>query len=592
MALAVALCLPPTGLADAPGTENGPRFRQIIERYCNAWYLRAPKVDRGYPLRDLDVLVRECYLKREHRPAWSAAAARDLLGVVRGAEADGLNPRDYRWERIEALLPVFGSDAGEGGLERRALLDILLTETFMVYGRHLAMGRIDPRGTFYQWAPTRRQNNMIRAFSEAVEGGDVAGALRKLAPGHPGYGQMRHELSTLRHIAAAGGWPTIPGARLKRGDRNHRVLLLRERLLLGRDLKSTDSKGNEQAFDATLEAAVRQFQLRHGLAPTGVADTETLAAMNVPASERLRQMALNMERWRWLPDDFGPRYLLAMIPDCWLFGVENGQTVLSMKTVMGSPKTPSPIFSHQMSYLEINPLWGLPNSIIVGEILPKVRKDPEYLKKKRIRILENWGEGARPIPPETIDWAKMNPDRFPYPMIQDAGVNPLGRIKFMFPNTFDVYLHDTTEKHLFKRRRRFYSHGCIRVEKPYDLALWLLQDDPAWDRDRLVGTVKKGKRIKVFLSSTVPVHILYLTAWVDGNSLPQYRRDVYGYDKVQDAAMGMRSTPLTGADAFSLLRRPDPPVGAFRAPEPRQTQAPPRNGSSFDRFGRKSISER
>ncbi len=566
IALTAALCIPETGLAAPPGTEDVQRLRQVIERYCKAWYLQAPKVDRGYPLRDLDVLMRECYLQREHRPAWTEEAARDLLRVIRDAEADGLNPGDYRSERIETLLPYFGGDTGEGNLERRALLDILLTETFLVYGRHLAMGRIDPSRTFYQWAPTRRQHNMPRAFSEAVEGGDIAGALRKLAPEHPGYGQMRNELNTLRHIAAAGGWPAIPGTRLKRGNRSHRVPFLRERLILGGDLQNTDPKGDERVFDANLEAAVRQFQIRHGLPPTGMADTDTLNAMNVPASERLRQMALNLERWRWLPDDFGPRYLLVMIPDCWLFGVENGQTALSMKTVMGAPKTPSPIFSHQMSYLELNPLWGLPNSIIAREILPKVRKDPEYLNKKRIRILENWGEGARPIDPETIDWSRVNPERFPYLMVQDAGVNPLGRIKFMFPNTFDVYLHDTTEKHLFKRRWRFYSHGCIRVEKPYDLALWLLQGDPVWDRDRLVESVKKRKRLKVFLPSAVPVHILYFTAWVDGNGLSQYRRDIYGYDKIQDAALGMRSTPFTGADTVSLLVRPTP-ARAFRAPE-------------------------
>ena len=521
----------------------------------------APSVtgDRGQIAdRDMAALLREFYDGRSFSPAWNSEQAKTLVRIIREASQEGLDPDQYNLSRIEGLMgPVGqGEDSGEAdGSERAADLDLLLTETYLKYGTDLTHGRIDPEEWFFQWIPYRRPLNIVQVLTDALERNDIDGSLKGLAPRHPTYVQMRQELASFRRIAAAGGWRSVPtGKRLKRGDRDRDVALLKQRLILAGDLLP-ELAGDGIRFDAPLESALRRFQWRHGLTFSGILDPETRAALNVPVQQRIRQMEINMERWRWLPDDFGPRYVMAIIPDLWLYVVDDARTILSMKTVIGTPKQPSPIFSDEMTYLELNPTWGLPNSIVAKEIIPKVKKDPDYLSKKRIRIYRNWSENAKEMDPKKIDWAKINPEKFPYRMIQDSGVNPLGRIKFMFPNEFDVYLHDTTQKGLFHRQRRLFSHGCIRVEKPYDLGEWALRDDPSWSRVRLLQEIKKGKRLQVTLPRTVPVHVMYLTAWVDGNGILQFRQDYYGYDKIYEDVLkrvsrpkGEKISPMEGND--------------------------------------------
>ena len=484
--------------------------------------------------------VREFYTRRDYVPAWNHDQAKALIKIIRACDQEGLTPSDYPLAELEALL-VSGTQHGEineaASGEQQAELDLLLTETFFRYGKHISQGRIDPALSFFQWVPYRRTIDLVQSLQDGLAQGDLEKVMKDLAPRHPSYLRMRQDLNAYRHMASSGGWPSVHGAAgLKKGDHNKAIVILKRRLVLTRDL-NPDSMGDASRFDAHLEAAVRLFQWRHGLVANGVVDSETLAAMNVPVERRIRQIEINMERWRWLPDDFGSRYIMTIIPDLWLYVVDDQKTVLSMKTVIGTPKQPSPVFSDEMTYLELNPTWGLPNSIVAKEIIPHVRKDPDYLARKHIRIFRDWSENAKEIDSKTINWAKMNPEKFPYRMVQDSGVNPLGRIKFMFPNDFDVYLHDTTQRGLFQRHRRLYSHGCIRVEKPYALGEWVLRDDPAWSRTRILAEIKKGKRLQVGLPRTVPVHVMYLTAWVDGNGLLQFRNDYYGYDRIFEEAL-------------------------------------------------------
>jgi len=501
------------------------------------------------PVRDVDLLVREFYARRDYRPVWKDPQAQALIKVISEADQDGLDPNSYGLLELKELMTAAGftGEAEEKvAEEKQADLDILLTQTFFLYGLHLSQGRLDPEEWFLQWIPYRRPVDLLQALQDGLAKGDIEKALKAVASRHLSYVQMRQELATLRQLASTGGWPVIPGgAKIRKGDHGREVALLKRRLILSGDL-IPERPGDGVRFDAPMEMAVRKFQWRHGLVASGVVDGETRAALNVPVEQRIRQLEINMERWRWLPDDFGPRYVMAIIPDLWLYVVDEQKTIMSMKTVIGTSKQPSPIFSDEMSYLEINPRWGLPSSIIAKEIIPKVKQDPEYLTKKQIRIYQNWSDNAREIDPKKIDWARMNPEKFPYRMIQDSGVNPLGRIKFMFPNEFDVYLHDTTEKYLFHRHRRLFSHGCIRLEKPFDLGEWVLRDDPSWSRERILAEIKKRKRLQVNLPRTVPVHVMYLTAWVDGNGLLQFRHDYYGYDKIHEEALRMLYRPKTG----------------------------------------------
>ncbi len=491
------------------------------------------------------------YAERRFQPAWIrdkkvSDQAQKLLQILREADLEGLNPSDYKIDQAESLLAQFkqGQNGGSSiNVETWADLDIMLTDAFFSYGVHVSTGRLDPGKWFYQWIPYRRSVDLVQVLNDALDKKNIEGALKSLPPRYPAYAQLRTELANYRRIAAEGGWAAIPEkTTLKKGSTGQAVTLLKHRLVISGDLDAA-ALGVNDHFDGRLQEALQRFQERHGLNTTGVMGEETRKALNFSVEKRIRQIEWNMERWRWLPDELGPRYVMVNIPDYRLFVVENQTTIMSMKTVVGKSAQPTPVFMDNMSYLELNPTWNLPNSIVAEEMIPKVKKDPDFLTKKRIRIYKDWSPTAKEIDPKTIDWAKMNPKKFPYRMIQDIGVNPLGRIKFMFPNQFDVYLHDTTQKSLFQRSKRMYSHGCIRVEKPYELGEWVLKDDPAWSKERLLKEIKKGKRQVVNLPKHIPVYVIYLTAWFDTRGHIHFRDDIYDYDKSLEKVLKMSNSP-------------------------------------------------
>ena len=491
------------------------------------------------------------YAERRFQPAWIrdkkvSDQAQKLLQILREADLEGLNPSDYKVDQAESLLAQFkqGQNGGSSiNVETWADLDIMLTDAFFSYGVHVSTGRLDPGKWFYQWIPYRRSVDLVHVLNDALDKKNIEGALKSLPPRYPAYAQLRTELANYRRIAAEGGWAAIPEkTTLKKGSTGQAVTLLKHRLVISGDLDAA-ALGVNDHFDGRLQEALQRFQERHGLNTTGVMGEETRKALNFSVEKRIRQIEWNMERWRWLPDELGPRYVMVNIPDYRLFVVENQTTIMSMKTVVGKSAQPTPVFMDNMSYLELNPTWNLPNSIVAEEMIPKVKKDPDFLTKKRIRIYKDWSPTAKEIDPKTIDWAKMNPKKFPYRMIQDIGVNPLGRIKFMFPNQFDVYLHDTTQKSLFQRSKRMYSHGCIRVEKPYELGEWVLKDDPAWSKERLLKEIKKGKRQVVNLPKHIPVYVIYLTAWFDTRGHIHFRDDIYDYDKNLEKVLRMSNSP-------------------------------------------------
>jgi murein L,D-transpeptidase YcbB/YkuD len=241
---------------------------------------------------------------------------------------------------------------------------------------------------------------------------------------------------------------------------------------------------------------------------------------------------------RWSSRKLGQRYIIVNIADYSLDVVENGHTILSMKVVVGKPFWHTPVFNKKMTYLVLNPSWNVPRNITIQDILPKIKKDSGYLHKKNFKVLTDWGNNAQEIDPNTIDWSTVTANNFKYRLRQEPGhLNPLGRIKFMLPNRFSVYLHDTPHKGLFARNARSFSHGCIRLEKPIILAEYLLKDDPNWSREKILDSINDGKKENVTISKPIDVHILYLTAWVDENSLLQFRDDIYGRDRRLDESL-------------------------------------------------------
>jgi len=245
-----------------------------------------------------------------------------------------------------------------------------------------------------------------------------------------------------------------------------------------------------------------------------------------------------MERLRWILGNPEQRSIVVNIADFKLAVIENGKSILSMKVVVGKPYQSTPVFTANMTYLVINPSWNIPDGIARDEILKKIRKDPHYLAKQNIKVLRGWGPREEEINPETINWSVVTADTLKYRFRQEPGSqNPLGRIKFMLPNRFDVYLHDTPSRRLFSENVRTFSHGCTRVEKPIDLAEYVLRHAPGWTREKLLSAIEKGAEQKVMIPDPLNVHFLYLTAWVDERGLLQFRNDIYGRDKLLDEAL-------------------------------------------------------
>jgi len=486
------------------------------------------------------------YAQRVYRPAWvseqgAKPTAEQLLEVLRNVGDDGLQPKDYHLERISRLLEeTNGSSPRPAAL---AELDLLLTDATLILGAHLASGRVDPYDLDREWIAVRREVDLVEALEAAIETGEVGALLESLLPDHRGYFLLRDLGRRYRDLVAAGGWPPISESPpLRSGDSGSRVAELRQRLAVTGDLEVDDSDLAEILFDETLESAVRSFQARHGLGVDGVVGERTLAALNVTASERLEQIYLNLERWRWLPQSLGEHYVLVNLPAFDLRVVDGEATVLEMRVAVGRRYRRTPVFSDTIRYLVFNPYWEIPPSIAINDKLPEIRKDPSYFGKQGIRVLSGWGADQREIDPHTIDWSTLGRSNFPFRLRQDPGpLNALGRVKFMFPNSFNIYLHDTPGREVFERPERDVSSGCIRVAKPLDLAELLLSYNRDWQPGDSKQFLSDYRERTIRLDVPWPVHLLHWTAWVDEQGEAQFRADLYNRDDKLSKALAAGS---------------------------------------------------
>ncbi len=355
-------------------------------------------------------------------------------------------------------------------------------------------------------------------------------------------------------IQAQGGWPAIPaGQTLRPGMTDPRVPLLRRRLAMVNDYPAVDYTravtpvdSPSTVYDAALVAAVKQFQRRHGVTPDGALGKGTRQALNVPVSVRLAQLRLNQRRWGDLRRKLGNRYVLVNVPAYEAMVIEDGRQVLKMRTVVGRPEHKSPVFSDVIEYIVVNPTWTVPKSIGRNEMLPKLQEDAVgFLKSQHMSAYR----GGKKVNPATASFTKSNIDS--YTFVQAPGEwNALGKLKFMFPNSYSVYLHDTPGRHLFKPNRRAFSHGCIRCGKPVEFATYLLKDTD-WTRAKIEEAIASGKTKTIHLKRDVPVHLTYFTAFGDQDGLVNFREDIYGRDNIKSA----RQAPAPAADD-QAARRP------------------------------------
>ncbi len=492
--------------------------------------------------------TRQFYQERTFSPAWIKDASpkdqmKDLVEALQQVDRDGLDPELYS----ATLIKTRREDATRGFLtdpgfdpDEAARLDVWLTYLYLKHAADLANGISDLASADKRWRIAPDTFDPLAHLTDAIDRDRIADSLADLRPQHREYTALRDALVAHRTIAADGGWPVVPeNLRLKPGQSHPAVASVARRLAVTGDYTGP---GEVSTYTETLQTAVQQFQTRHGLAAAGLIGAETVAALNVPVEARIRQIELNLERWRWLPQDLGARYVLVNIPEMRLRIYEGDHVPLTMAVVVGTPDTPTPIFNDQMRYVVLSPYWNVPDSIAQGETVPGLLKDPNYLARNNMEIVDKSGQA---IPVDDMDMDALDQYRFRQ---RPGKANSLGLVKFMFPNEYNVYLHDTPADSLFARAGRAFSHGCVRVEKPMALAEYVLRDQPEWDTKAIDTAMHAGTETQVSLTAPLPVYLGYWTASVDTAGTLHFRSDVYGIDADQQKRLTERMNRLKNAD--------------------------------------------
>ena len=478
--------------------------------------------------------TRAFYENREFAAAWVEGAKPRpqmdaLIEALREADREGLDPALYNVGMLEArradaqqgFLTDKGFDPREAGA-----LDVWLTYLYMKHASDLADGLSDLARADPSWKIRPEKFDPLQHLEKALAENNIKESLLDLTPHVPEYQRLREALAAHRAQQAAGGWPRVPSIKLKPRQKSAHVATLAARLKASGDYAgAVPAAGAATPYTPELQEAVKRFQRRHGIVDDAVVGPEVVATMNVPIEARISQITMNLERWRWLPRELGDRYVLVNIPEMRLDIYEGSNVPLSMRVVVGKEDTQTPIFSDEMSYIVFSPYWNVPDSIAQGETLPSLMADPGFLARNNMEVVDKSGNV---IDPEEVDLTDPEAYRFR----QRPGTeNSLGLVKFMFPNQFNVYLHDTPADSLFERATRSFSHGCVRVQDPVALARYVLRDQPEWTEGRIDEAMHAGEEKHVKLKDPLPVYLGYWTARVRPDSTVQFRKDVYQIDR-------------------------------------------------------------
>jgi murein L,D-transpeptidase YcbB/YkuD len=491
--------------------------------------------------------VREFYSRREFRAAWAdAESQQQLLRAVAESYEDGLNPADYHLPLLQKLSQEVAAPGATDAAKAR--YDILLTEALLRIGYHLSFGKVDPESFDAQWnyGRTLPRTDVSQAIENAIASSTVYDRVVALKPTHGMYGRLKQELARYRAMERDGGWSALPmGPALKPGASDARVPALRARLVRSADLLDVPVS-DPLLYDAPLIAAVKQYQQRNGLEPDGVVGAATITELNVPVAQRITQLRVNLDRGRVLLHDLPDRFMVVNTAGYTIYLVKGQQVVWDARVQVGKTYRRTPLFRSEITYLVLNPTWTVPPGIIKADILPAARRDPRSITRRGLRVLDANG---RELDPAAIDWSRFSSGHIPYTLRQDPGQsNALGRVKFMFPNAYQVYLHDTPSQSLFERTDRAFSSGCVRVERALELAERVLDDPQRWNQSSIAQVIASGRLQNVTLKTRIPVLLTYWTAWVDPRGVMNFRRDIYGRDTKWaaglDAAFTVRARPL------------------------------------------------
>lgn len=561
--------------------------------------------------------IRNYYKNFDNQLIWSDInGIKDIsLSLLETIKKDPvLKPNVKKAFNLDRILKELKSleKTNDSYMESMAKIDFMLTSIYDKYMRYLSKGYINWKGfkrelkkldqkeeILADWEKFNVNKNSAKLLKTAILENNLSIAFNEVNYTYPKAKELANTILEFEKLASEGGYIKLPKFKvLKVGDSSSIVKILRERLLQSKDLKvntcdmqttitpdtisqvkrdiqvveeniphqmETSLVDNCEIYDEDLKEAVMSFQKSHGLLADGIIGSTTRKYLNISVESKILKMRLNLERMRWLPRTLGEKYLLVNIPDFRLKMYENNEVKLDMKTVVGTRKNPTPIFSNKMSYIVLNPYWRIPPRIVKREIIPKLIKNPSYLHGKDIKLFESWDHTSTEFDLDSIDWSLYDENRVATTNLTTTIIdgeevqieevvepqkgptmrfiqmpsdrNPLGRMKFMFPNKYAVYLHDTPAKRYFNYTKRALSHGCIRLESPKELLKVIASEDNNFDFTKASSILEDAEKTQIGLKKKIPVHMVYLTSWVDENNNIQFRDDIYRYDRIQKRLM-------------------------------------------------------
>ncbi len=540
-------------LASAPPVSGGPLQeeaaipatpeQQLLQQRLEQLYFDNQAATGEEPIYTAAYLL-DLYRKNHFNPLWTDADnIHQLVSAVMASTDEGFIPDDYH---LKAIIHFSSQPREQLSLAQQVGGDLLLSDAMLLLGHHKRFGKADPSKV------DEKQNletntprpQLVDNFLTALKTGTVRTSLDQLSPHHQAYDALKEALKHYKELANQGGWPQVPmvSESLRPGTDDSRVPAIRRRLAVTGEYHH---KGKEEgnSYSGAVVEAVKTFQARHHLEPDGVAGKTTIAAMNITAAERVKQIRVNLERTRWVIHDMPSSNLIVDIAGFTLQYYHDNTPIWSSKVMVGKPYHQTPIFRSSITYVVLNPTWTPTPDIVKNETVPSIANDPEFLAKQRLRVFDSNGSE---VDPTTIPWEQYRGRHFPYTLRQDSGRdNSLGLIKFLFPNPYHVYLHDTPSKSLFGRSQRAFSHGCIRVQNPLELGRLILANDSGnvTTPDKMDQIIASGKTTTVLLKQPLPIYLMYLTASVkDGKVM--FKPDLYNRDAGIVAALNAPPSPL------------------------------------------------
>ena len=479
--------------------------------------------------------LRRFYAHRQHQPAWITPSADfpkndRVLKVIATTDAEGLDSRDYQLPRLQQLQQQM-NQSPDAAIE----LELRTTHALLQLAQDLARGQLSAKTVDPDWHIARPEFDAVKFLHDAIEADRVQSAFASLPPQTVSYRLLKQALSHYLKLAQDNTrWVQIPVTpSLHPGDTHTIIPLIRRRIAQAYDADGIPeyrlAPSENQHYDTTLVTAIRAFQEQHGLNPDGVIGKNTIKALNTPLDWKIRQLRINMERLRWLPRELSNRYLLVNTAGFFLSAIENEQQVLNMRIIVGRDYRSTPSFNSAVTHMVINPYWNVPASIARKDLLPKQQQNPEFFASSDFQVYPGHDRNAQPIDPDTIDWNKYE-HSFPFFLRQQPGKhNALGKVKFMFANPFSIYLHDTPSKSLFKRDMRTFSSGCIRLEKPLELAAFALSQ--ASLLEKFNENIADDETLTTHLPKPLPIYLVYITAWADEpQQWVHFYPDIYNRD--------------------------------------------------------------